>query len=180
MTTTPAAFTERDLRAALGQFATGVTIVTTRDPWGHPVGLTVSSFNSVSLSPPLVLWSLAHTSQSWALFRQGGHYAIHILAADQMALAQRFASRGVDRFAGVPLSRGLGGVPLLHGTLATFECRSRSQHPEGDHTILVGEVLRCTTQDAAAPPLLYHRSELLALPTPHPDAGFTAEGGRSV
>lgn len=159
MTTTPAAFTERDLRAALGQFATGVTIVTTRDPWGHPVGLTVSSFNSVSLSPPLVLWSLAHAASTLEAFQRCEHYAIHVLSGEQSDWAQQFASRGVDRFANVPTRPGLGQVPLLPDTLATFECRNRSRYAEGDHTIFVGEVLRCS-HTAGGAPLLYHRGAL--------------------
>jgi len=156
---------DRALRAALSQFATGVTIVTALAPDGEPIGLTVSSFNSVSLSPPLVLWSLSHGSHSLDAFRQCEHYAIHVLAASQLELAQRFAARGVDRFAGLTCAIGLGHVPLLPDTLATFECRNHRQHPEGDHTIFVGEVLRCTHQ-ADAPPLLYHRSTLMGATSP--------------
>ena len=152
---------DRALRAALSQFATGVTIVTALAPEGEPLGLTVSSFNSVSLAPPLVLWSLSHGSHSLDGFRRCSHYAIHVLAASQLELAQRFAARGVDRFAGLVWTAGLGGVPMLPNTLATFECRNHRQHPEGDHTIFVGEVLRCTHQ-SEAPPLLYHRSALIA------------------
>jgi flavin reductase (DIM6/NTAB) family NADH-FMN oxidoreductase RutF len=167
MPTTPAAFTEQDLRAALGQFATGVTIVTTRDPLGQPVGLTVSSFNSVSLVPPLVLWSLAHTASTLDAFMHCEHHAIHVLSAEQGAWAQQFATRGVDRFAHVPTHPGLGGVPLLPGCLATFECRNRSRHVEGDHTIFVGEVLRCS-HTVQGEPLLYHRGTLSA-PVPSPE-----------
>jgi len=152
---------DRALRAALSQFATGVTIVTALSPDGEPIGLTVSSFNSVSLSPPLVLWSLSHGSHSLDTFRTCSHYAIHVLSAAQLELAQRFAARGVDRFAGLVCTTGLGQAPLLPDTLATFECRNHRQHPEGDHTIFVGEVLRCTYQ-TEAPPLLYHRSTLMA------------------
>lgn len=167
MSTTPAAFTEQDLRAALGQFATGVTIVTTRDPLGQPVGLTVSSFNSVSLSPPLVLWSLAHTASTLDAFTHCGHYAIHVLSAAQSAWAQQFATRGVDRFANVPTHPGLGGVPLLPDCLATFECRNRSRHVEGDHIIFVGEVLRCS-HSPRGEPLMYHRGTL-SVPSPCPE-----------
>lgn len=148
------------LRAALSQFATGVAIVTTVDERGAPVGLTVNSFASVSLEPPLVLWSLAQASQTRAAFGRCSHFAIHVLSAAQRALAERFATRGIDRFAGLRWTAGLGGAPLLADALATFECRTHRLHPEGDHTIFVGEVLRCTHRGDAAP-LLYHRSRLL-------------------
>ena len=152
-------------RAALGRFATGVTIVTTRAADGAPVGLTVSSFNSVSLEPPLVLWSQDLRSRALPVFERASHYAIHVLSAEQQALAERFASRDVDRWAGVDWQPGLGGVPLLPGVAAVFECRSRSRYPEGDHVIWVGEVLRCA-HDAAAPVLLYHGGRFHTHSTP--------------
>jgi flavin reductase (DIM6/NTAB) family NADH-FMN oxidoreductase RutF len=145
----------RQFRNALGQFATGVTIVTTRSAEGVPVGLTVSSFNSVSLAPPLVLWSLAHTAASLPVFASGSHFAVHVLAGDQQALAERFAARGIDRWADLEFMDGLHGLPLLDGAAATFECRRHSQHQAGDHTILVGEVLRAQQRPGSAP-LLYH------------------------
>ncbi len=156
----PPAFSERTLRDALGQFATGVTVVTAWDAAsGQPVGLTVSSFNSVSLQPPLVLWSLGLRASTLAAFEGCSHYAIHVLAQDQLPLANRFATRGIDRFADLPWSAGLGRAPLLAGALATFECRNRNRHPEGDHVIFVGEVLRCQSR-ADAQPLLYHRGQM--------------------
>ncbi|MEO7335232.1 MAG: flavin reductase family protein, partial [Caldimonas sp.] len=106
-------FSMLDFRAALGMFATGVTIVTARDAAGLPVGITANSFNSVSLSPPLVLWSLARVAGSMAAFERGSHYAINILAADQHDLAVRFAAKSIDRFAGVPFREGAGGAPVL-------------------------------------------------------------------
>ncbi|MBQ0131494.1 MAG: flavin reductase family protein [Comamonas sp.] len=150
------AFTTRQFRDALGQFATGVTVVTARDAQGQPLGMTVSSFNSVSLTPPLVLWSLARSAGNFAAMAQCSHYAIHVLAADQMDLAMQFAHRGVDRFAGVAWTPNVHGVPLLPGALATFECQSRSRYEEGDHVIMVGQVLACS-HSAQAAPLLYHR-----------------------
>lgn len=151
------------LRAALGRFATGVTIVTACLPDGQPVGLTVSSFSSVSLAPPLVLWSLAHTSGSMGAFLQTSHYAIHVLNKEQRALAERFASKGVDRWQDLPWATGAGGVPLLPGAVAMFECRSRSRYDEGDHVIFVGEVERCAHRTDLAP-LLYHGGRLLTEP----------------
>lgn len=110
-----APFTRQDFRAALGLFATGVTIVTARAEDGTPVGLTANSFNSVSMTPPLVLWSLGLQAGSMPVFRTCSHYAIHILAAEQRELAERFATRGIDRFADLAWSAGAGGAPLLDG-----------------------------------------------------------------
>jgi flavin reductase (DIM6/NTAB) family NADH-FMN oxidoreductase RutF len=148
-------FSARDFRAALGMFATGVTIVTARDTQGAPVGLTANSFNSVSLSPPLVLWSLARNAGSMPAFERGSHYAINILAADQHLLAERFAGKAVDRFEGVVFREGAGGAPILDGSAAVFECFNRSRYEEGDHVIFVGEVERCHRR-AGAQPLIFH------------------------
>ncbi|PZP30745.1 MAG: flavin reductase [Roseateles depolymerans] len=136
-------------------FATGVTIVTARSADGTLVGLTANSFNSVSLNPPLVLWSLAMRAGSMPVFSRGSHYAINILAAEQMPLAQRFATRDIDRFAGVAWREGAGGAPVLEGVAAVFECANRSQYEEGDHIIFVGEVERCEAR-AGAQPLIFH------------------------
>jgi flavin reductase (DIM6/NTAB) family NADH-FMN oxidoreductase RutF len=143
-------------RGAMGSFATGVTIVTALDAEGRPVGLTANSFNSVSLTPPLVLWSLSLAARSMAVFRQATHYTVNVLAADQRALADRFAARVADRFAGIPYRPGLHGCPVFEGAAAVFECRSRSRHEEGDHVIFVGEVLRCLHRPEAQP-LVYHQ-----------------------
>jgi flavin reductase (DIM6/NTAB) family NADH-FMN oxidoreductase RutF len=148
-------FSTPDFRAALGMFATGVTIVTARGADGAPVGLTANSFNSVSLSPPLVLWSLARSAGSMPAFEKGSHYAVNILAADQHALAERFASKSVDRFADVAFREGTGGAPILEGAAAVFECFNRSRYEEGDHVIFVGEVERCAFR-AGATPLIFH------------------------
>ena len=148
-------FSPPEFRAALGMFATGVTIVTTRTPQGHLIGLTANSFNSVSLDPPLVLWSLARQAGSMNAFSTGSHYAINILAAGQQDLAKRFAGKDLDRFAGVEFEEGTGGAPLLVGAAATFECFNRSRYEEGDHVIFVGEVERCAHRPGASP-LLFH------------------------
>ncbi len=154
-TARPPEFSAREFRDALGMFATGVTIVTARTADGALVGMTASSFNSVSLEPPLVLWSLAHKASSLPAFATGSHYAINVLAAGQQALAERFATRGIDRFAGVEHRPGIAGAPVLAGAVAVFECFNRSQYVEGDHTIFVGEVEQCSHL-AGASPLLYH------------------------
>lgn len=146
-------------RAAMAQFPTGVTVVTALDAQGRPAGLTVSSFNSVSLDPPLVLWSLSSRSSSLAAFRDGSHWVVNILAADQVALARRFAGPREERFADVAWQPGRGGAPVLEGCVAVFECRNRNRHVEGDHLILVGEVEAC--HHVLRPPLVYHRSTFL-------------------
>ena len=168
----PAAFTSRDFRHALGQFATGVTIITTADAQGRPVGLTVSSFNSVSLEPPLVLWSLGHRAASLPVFQQCAHYAIHVLSSEQQALAQRFATRGIDKFADLAWTANAEGVPLIEGAAAVFECSNRNRYDEGDHAIFIGQVQRCQHLHAAVP-LLYHGGHMYAQhgvpPAPYAD-----------
>ena len=145
-------------------FATGVTIVTARTPQGELVGLTANSFNSVSLSPPLVLWSLSQSAGSMPALSAGTHYAINILAADQKELAERFASRREDRWHGVAYTQGVCGAPLLAGAAATFECFNRSRYAEGDHVIFVGAVERCLHRPGASP-LLFHGGKFY---TEHP------------
>lgn len=148
-------FSAEQFRAALGMFATGVTIVTARDADGAPIGLTANSFNSVSLAPPLVLWSLSRLAGSMPHFTRGSHYAIHILAAEQRELAERFSRKGPDRFAGVAFHEGRAGAPILEGAAAVFECFNRSRYAEGDHVIFVGEVEHCERREGAQP-LIFH------------------------
>jgi flavin reductase (DIM6/NTAB) family NADH-FMN oxidoreductase RutF len=157
----PPVFSKAEFRTALGMFATGVTIVTARTASGDLVGLTANSFNSVSMSPPLVLWSLAQAATSMEAFSTGSHYAINILSADQQDLAKQFAAKGVDRFGGVQYQLGAAGAPLIDGAAATFECFNRSRYEEGDHVIFVGEVERCVHRPGASP-LLYHGGKFYA------------------
>lgn len=145
----------RNLRNALGQFATGITIVTAIDPDGHPMGLTVNSFSAVSLDPALVLWCLDNGSHNLEAFRRASHHAINILSAGQTELSNRFATWPVDRFAGLPWQPGAGGVPLFADCCARFEVANETQHEGGDHTIFVGRVERFTAQPELAP-LLFH------------------------
>ena len=144
-----------DLRSALGSFATGITVITARADDGEPIGLTISSFNSVSLDPPLILWSLSVNSPRLEAFRSASHYAVNVLAADQQWLSDRFAGRRNDRFADLPQLAGLGGVPLLEGCSAWFECANEAQHPGGDHLIFVGRVERFA-QGESQSPLIFH------------------------
>lgn len=146
-----------DFRQTLGRFPTGVTIVTTLDANLQPVGLTVSSFNAVSLQPPLVLWSLSNSAQVRASFEQAPCYAIHVLSATQQILARAFAKGSANtRFEAVPLllHDDATGLPLLPGCTAVFICQNRSRYVEGDHTIFVAKVLRCQFNEDK--PLIYH------------------------
>lgn len=146
--------TQREFRNALGSFATGVTIATTKDGEGNPVGVTASSFNSVSLDPPLVLWSLAKSSLSRAAFCESGHFAVHVLAASQEELSNRFARSGEDKFSDVDWREGELGSPVFEQHAALFQCRTRHQYEGGDHIILVGEVIDFEAREEA--PLLFH------------------------
>jgi flavin reductase (DIM6/NTAB) family NADH-FMN oxidoreductase RutF len=143
----------RMLRQALGRFATGVTIITTIDAGGQCVGLTANSFNSLSLDPPLVLWSLRAASPSVAAFSQGSHFAVNVLSEAQLDLSRRFASPVDDKFAEGLWAPGAGGVPLLAGCTAVFECERVSQQAAGDHVLFIGRVL--ALQESALPPLLF-------------------------
>jgi flavin reductase (DIM6/NTAB) family NADH-FMN oxidoreductase RutF len=156
----PPAFDTRHFRNALSQFATGVTVITTRLDNGKFFGLTASSFNSVSLDPPLVLWSLSTQANSMPLFTGNSHYVINVLSADQAQLADRFARRIENRFDGVEFELSNTGLPIIKGVAAWFECHNRSRYPEGDHVIFVGEVERCDVSPQA--PLVFHGGRFLS------------------
>lgn len=147
----PDAAHARALRDALGRFATGVAVITTMGPDG-PMGFTANSFASVSLDPPLVLWSPARASVRYPVFAAAQHFAIHILAADQAVLCQRFI-RGGAGFDGLTVVQNAEGVPVISGALARFECHQHATHDGGDHLIIVGRVLRFALTDAA--PLVF-------------------------
>lgn len=151
----PQSFDSRALRDALGDFATGVTVVSARGADGRPVGVTVNSFAAVSLDPPLVLWSLGRQSDYLAVFESCRHFAVNVLAADQLGYSLRFAQTARDNFDGIDWHAGAGDVPLLPGCCAWFECRSETRYPGGDHLILVGCVENIRRE--AKPPLIFHR-----------------------
>jgi flavin reductase (DIM6/NTAB) family NADH-FMN oxidoreductase RutF len=130
----------RDFRSALGSYGTGVTIITAADAQGKPYGLTCNSFASVSLNPPLVLWSLLLYSSSLTVFQNASHFAVNVLGASQQALASKFAKSSDDKFHGVEWAPGLGNAPLLAGSVANFQCRSVSRYYGGDHVIFLGAV----------------------------------------
>ena len=143
----------RALRSALGRFATGVTIVTTRCPSGRLVGLTANSFSSVSLDPPLVLWSLRRNASSLQSFTGSRSFAVNVLAHDQELLSNRFAKPSADKFEGLDYAIGLNGCPVLRDTLACFECRLESEIEGGDHVIFLGRVERATHREGV--PLIF-------------------------
>lgn len=156
----PPEFDAGHFRHALSQFATGVTVITTRLADGSFLGLTASSFNSVSLDPPLVLWSLSQNASSMPVFSGNSHYVINVLAGDQATLAARFAMRIENRFEGVDFELSHTGLPILKGVSAWFECHNRSRYPEGDHVIFVGEVERCDV--TPRPALVFHGGKFVS------------------
>lgn len=161
-----AAFDIRDFRAALGQFATGVTVITTRAPDGRKVGMTANSFTSVSMEPPLILWCPSKRAPSLADFEESTHFAINVLASDQHVLSRQFATPSEDKFAGAEVVEGIAGVPVLKGAVATFQCRTVARHDAGDHVIYIGEVEKYEGTGGA--PLVFHRGKYHATAS-HPD-----------
>jgi flavin reductase (DIM6/NTAB) family NADH-FMN oxidoreductase RutF len=157
-------FDSAQFRLALSQFATGVTVITTRLADGSFRGLTASSFNSVSLNPPLVLWSLGEGANSLPVFSGNSHYVINVLAADQAELAERFSRRSDDPFSITPYELSRTGQPILKGVSAWFECHNRSRYPEGDHVIFVGEVEQCAVHPKAS--LVFHHGRFGSTPIP--------------
>ncbi|MGX1324410.1 flavin reductase (DIM6/NTAB) family NADH-FMN oxidoreductase RutF [Bradyrhizobium sp. USDA 377] len=130
----------RDFRSALGTYGTGVTIITATAADGKPYGITCNSFASVSLNPPLVLWSLGVYSSSLTVFQNASHFAVHVLGTSQQALANKFARSSDDKFADVDWTPGLGNAPVLAESVASFQCRSVNRYYGGDHVIFLGAV----------------------------------------
>ncbi|MBO6716426.1 MAG: flavin reductase family protein [Rhizobiaceae bacterium] len=147
----PGPDSKREFRDALGRFATGVTVVTTGTAEG-PVGITANSFASVSLDPPIVLWSIGRHSKRFAAFAACERFAVHVLAADQLDLSRRFARSG-DAFEGLPYDSSDEDVPLLGGCLSRFECTRIARHDGGDHLIVVAQVTNATLREGE--PLLF-------------------------
>ena len=140
-------------RNALGRFATGVAVATTRSAAGVKSGITISSFNSVSLDPPLVLWSIARSADSFDEFASAEHFAVNVLTEDQAALSERFAEKNGNKFQDLDCPDGLNGVPVLPEFAACFECSTEHHYEGGDHLIIVGRVHNFEVRDAD--PLLY-------------------------
>lgn len=158
-------FDTRDFRSALGKFATGVTVVTARDGEENH-GVTASSFNSVSMEPPLILWSIDKGANSLNAYRNAEHFVVNVLSNEQVDISNRFARRGEDKFAGIVIEEGLGGVPKVKGAAAHFECRTWNVYEGGDHLIIVGEVMRYAYRNEGSA-LVFHNGRY-AVPEPHP------------
>lgn len=150
-------FSQRDFRTAMGQFCTGVVIVTGLGGDSAPCGFSAQSFVSVSLDPPLVAVCPANSSQSWPRIRAGGHFGINILAADQQALCARFARSGGNKFADLGWSPSARGMPMLDRVLGFIECRLEHEFPAGDHCLALGRVLELQVRATDRPPLLFFR-----------------------
>lgn len=145
---------EAQFRHAMAQFATGVTIVTCTNSQGRPVAMTVNSFTSVSVDPPLVLWCVNKTILPFAAFHDAAHFAIHVLHAGQQDTSNHFAVDLEDKFSGVTYGDGIGGVPVLKDFLALYQCETHARFDAGDHVIIVGRLLACELRDGE--PLLFH------------------------
>jgi flavin reductase (DIM6/NTAB) family NADH-FMN oxidoreductase RutF len=152
------------LRRAAGQFTTGVTIVTCLDTQRQPQGMTANSFASVSLDPPMVLWSVGKGARSCEHFRNSAYFAIHVLTEQQAALSNQFAKAGIDKFANVNYSANAHGIPVLQNCLAVFECSQFACHDAGDHWIIVGHVLQMHEHPHPhTPPLVFQRGRYCGL-----------------
>ncbi|MFU8928220.1 p-hydroxyphenylacetate 3-hydroxylase reductase component [Acinetobacter puyangensis] len=152
-------------RRALGNFATGVTIITAQNESGEKVGVTANSFNSVSLDPPLILWSIDKKSSSFSVFKQASHFAVNILSASQIELSNTFARRNTDKFANTRFQHGAGRVPVLENCSAVFECERHQIVEGGDHWIIIGKVVNF--YDEGRSPLVYHQGAYSSV-MPHP------------
>ncbi|WP_375740319.1 p-hydroxyphenylacetate 3-hydroxylase reductase component [Pseudomonas boanensis] len=173
MTAVESSFDSRAFRRALGNFATGVTVVTAATPAGAKAGVTANSFNSVSLEPPLVLWSIDKRSSSLEVFEQASHFAVNILAADQIDLSNQFARPREDKFDGIIYEKGVGGAPLFADCAARFQCEMHQQVDGGDHWILIGKVV--AFDDLGRSPLLYHQGAY-SMVLPHTRMTHKTEG----
>lgn len=159
-------FDSRQLRQVLGTFVTGVTVITTIDKTGKRYGLTANSFSSVSLDPPLILWSQSLSAPSYPVFLEADYFAVNILAHDQIAVSNRFASPAADKFAETECLAGIGGIPLIAGCCAYLECKKVSSYPGGDHSVFLGEVHRFEKKDRS--PLVFGNGRYLIAQQPEP------------
>lgn len=163
------AFDAADFRTALSSFATGVAIVSTGTADGKPVGVTINSFASVSLSPPLVLWNIAKSALSHDIFVRARYFCINVLAMHQRELSLTFSRTGADKFSGLTCGAGIGGAPKLPDFAACFECETEHSYEGGDHTIIVGRVL--AFEDRETDPLIFYRGRFLRKGGPYPQDG---------
>jgi flavin reductase (DIM6/NTAB) family NADH-FMN oxidoreductase RutF len=153
-------FATTDFRRTLGSFATGVTVITVRGADQKPIGMACNSFSSLSLNPPLILWSLDKGSRNHAAIRDATFFAVHVLEADQEHVCKQFSARDGDRFADMELEAGMNDLPLLKHYLARFQCEMHAQHDAGDHTVIIGHVRRLDHSNGN--PLIFYRGALFA------------------
>jgi len=154
-------FDSKQLRESLGAFATGVTIVTTLAPPDEKVGMTVNSFNSVSLDPPLILWSIGRDSNCFDAFMNAKSFAVHVLNKNQMALSNKFAQTGIDKFKGIECEAGLDGVPILSEFSVCFQCTTENLYDGGDHVIVIGRVK--SIENRHQDPLVFYKGNYLSI-----------------
>lgn len=159
----------RELRNCFGKFATGITVITSNTKNGKKIGLTVNSFSSLSIDPPMILWSLDNRSFNLEDLKEASHFAVNVLASDQMEISNNFASRAEDKFDGIEIFDGKNGMPILKDTVAYLECKNVNQYPGGDHTIFVGEVVNFEISNKK--PLLYANGQY-GLAARHPSNHF--------
>jgi 3-hydroxy-9,10-secoandrosta-1,3,5(10)-triene-9,17-dione monooxygenase reductase component len=155
-------FNPQEYRKTLGQFATGVTIITTTSSTNESIGITVNSFNSVSMDPPLVLWSIAKSTYSLKDFQKSNFFNVHILSDEDVALSSLFASVGDDKFKDLNYKRDKNNIPLLSNCPARFQCKTVNQYEGGDHIIFIGQVLTFDRQEMT--PLLFHDGSYATCP----------------
>ena len=154
----------REIRNVLGHFATGVTVITTKDTTGKPFGLTVNSFTSLSLTPPLVIVCVDKTVDCYSCFDESKVFAVNVLNEDQEELSRRFATKGIEKFEGIQWRMGENGSPLLDGVIGAIECKVTHSYEGGDHTIFLGEILSATAKGDR--PLLFFKGKYHCLPLP--------------
>ncbi len=154
----------REIRNVMGHFATGVTVITTKDTTGKPFGLTVNSFTSLSLNPPLVVVCVDKTVDCYSCFNDSKVFAVNVLNEDQEELSRRFATKGLEKFEGIQWRMGENGLPLLDGVLGAIECKVTQSYEGGDHTIFLGEILSATAKGDR--PLLFFKGKYAHLPLP--------------
>lgn len=177
MTQQTTEFDSKSFRRALGNFATGVTIMTAQNANGDKVGVTANSFNSVSLDPPLILWSIDKRSSSYDVFAEASHFAVNVLAADQIDLSNKFARSKDDKYANVDFELGAGQAPVLKECSAVFECERYNIIEGGDHWIIIGRVVNF--QDNGRSPLLYHQGAYSSV-LPHPSLNARASSDEEI
>ena len=169
----PATIDPSELRRCLGSFVTGVTVITALADDGTPIGMTANSFNSVSLDPPLIVWSLRLNASSFAVYSRARRFVVNILSEEQVEVSNRFARSGPDRFAGVAVSAGIDGVPLIDGCSAHLECRTEAIYPGGDHLLFLGRVERIV--GSARKPLAFGAGKYMVV-HPYDNAGDQGSG----